>query len=258
MSWHKLVMKFLAVEKDRFGRKPGEQLWKERFPDEKVEEIKQIVGSYYFSGMYQQEPLDEKSALFKRENFKYYEDKGDYIAAHDKFIDKNFLQNYIVVDPAFSDDSSADNTAIMHFLISQEGEYFIDDILTGKYRAGRLKYVIKNFYYKHKSLKIFIEEVAAQKFLLEEIIELGLPASGLKANFNKEFRAIPASSKMENGKIFIKKADWNQNFESELLSFPNGKNDDQVDCLGYAVQFNFRNLSLPKGIKKRRNFDDLY
>jgi predicted phage terminase large subunit-like protein len=46
---------------------------------------------------------------------------------------------------------------------------------------------------------------------------------------SKEVRADPLASQAEAGKVRLVKAGWNQEFIEELVSFPRGKNDDQVD-----------------------------
>jgi hypothetical protein len=57
---------------------------------------------------------------------------------------------------------------------------------------------------------------------------------------------------MENGKVwFPLDAPWLSDLENELLVFPNGTNDDQVDTTAYACAFaNARNLWRKKPMPK--------
>lgn len=255
-NWHKLVLKFLAEENDRFGRERGEQLWKERFSDQKVEEIKEIMGAYYLSAMYQQVPPDEENAPFKSEYFKYYKDDLDYIIIQDKKYLKNKLNNYIVVDPAFTTGNNSDYTAMMHFYISPDKNYFIDEVIQKKYSINTLIEVIYAFYNKHKPFLLGIESVAAQDFIASQLLKRNLNIKRLMPNGkSKETRAIPASAKMEAGQIYFKRDHWNNEFEKELINFPNG-NDDQVDCLSYAVTFEESNFKMP--MSKRRDDNNLF
>ena len=53
-----------------------------------------------------------------------------------------------------------------------------------------------------------------------------------------KFMYFSVSYLIENGKVFIPKdAIWRGDFEKELLTFPNGKHDDQVDALSQLLQF---------------------
>jgi predicted phage terminase large subunit-like protein len=56
----------------------------------------------------------------------------------------------------------------------------------------------------------------------------------LRADKDKYSRALPIAAMLESGKVFfLRNAYWLSEFEAELLAFPNGKNDDQVDAFAY-------------------------
>jgi len=57
----------------------------------------------------------------------------------------------------------------------------------------------------------------------------------ISATGSKETRAKPASSQAENGNIKLVRGRWNHDFLSELVNFPEGQNDDQIDSLSGAV-----------------------
>ena len=57
----------------------------------------------------------------------------------------------------------------------------------------------------------------------------------LKADVDKVTRCGPVSVMYENGMVYHRSgAPWLTDLEDELLAFPNGKHDDQVDTLAYA------------------------
>jgi hypothetical protein len=57
------------------------------------------------------------------------------------------------------------------------------------------------------------------------------PATG-----SKEVRAEPFAAQAEGGNVRVVRAPWNGDWLDELLAFPNGRNDDQVD--GTSGAFN--------------------
>ena len=62
---------------------------------------------------------------------------------------------------------------------------------------------------------------------------VGVRASG---QGNKEKRANPASSAAQNGRLYLVRGPWVSDFLTELVAFPQGGHDDQVDALSGAYQ----------------------
>ena len=72
--------------------------------------------------------------------------------------------------------------------------------------------------------------------LYQQLVRDGLPVIELKPETDKFTRAIPAAARYEAGMVFhLANAPWVRALESELLAFPNGTHDDQVDVISYAV-----------------------
>jgi predicted phage terminase large subunit-like protein len=66
---------------------------------------------------------------------------------------------------------------------------------------------------------------------------LGLPVVKLIPKKDKFSRALPLSALAEGGKILINRnINIASDIEKELVNFPNGKHDDIVDALSYAVE----------------------
>ena len=71
--------------------------------------------------------------------------------------------------------------------------------------------------------------------LVQQAARDGHPFRPLKADADKVTRAGPISVMYENGKVWhARGASWLADFEAELMAFPNGTHDDQVDCAAYA------------------------
>ena len=64
----------------------------------------------------------------------------------------------------------------------------------------------------------------------------GLPVKALKADRDKISRALTAAARLEDGNVYRPKdAAWLGDWEAELLTFPNGRHDDQADVFAYAA-----------------------
>jgi predicted phage terminase large subunit-like protein len=60
--------------------------------------------------------------------------------------------------------------------------------------------------------------------------------AGVKSTGSKETRAAPVAARAEAGDLWICRDRWNTNFLDELVAFPAGPHDDQVDALAGAYQ----------------------
>ena len=239
-EWLILKLPAIAEEADPLGRTAGEPLWGRRFPSKKLNEIKNTLGSYWFSALYQQSPSPAGGGIFRREDFKYYKNDNNYFLLIDsgKIIPEEKCKILSTVDLAISTSERADYTVILVIAAATGGEIMVLDILREKCEpAGHLK-LLKSVYYKWKPSIIGIENVQYQLSLIQSALREGLPVAKLKADKDKLSRAIPLAARMNGGLVFFpERASWLDDLESELLSFPNGLHDDQVDALAYSLQF---------------------
>ena len=61
---------------------------------------------------------------------------------------------------------------------------------------------------------------------------------GQKPDGSKAERMLAQSAKIEAGHMYLpKKCDWSDTFLLELLAFPNGRNDDQVDSVSQFLNW---------------------
>jgi predicted phage terminase large subunit-like protein len=64
----------------------------------------------------------------------------------------------------------------------------------------------------------------------------GYDSAGVYSKLDKLTRARPLARAAEFGEVFLKRAGWNQTFVNELIQFPDGLHDDQVDAGSGAYQ----------------------
>jgi predicted phage terminase large subunit-like protein len=92
--------------------------------------------------------------------------------------------------------------------------------LRSKYRAGR----------------IGIEAVAYQWTAVQTAVKAGLPVVPvMRGSESKETRAWTIAARYETGQVYhLRDAPWVEALEMELLQFPSGAHDDQVDVMSDA------------------------
>jgi len=237
-EWKQISLPAIAESDDILYRNIGEPLWEQRFDLEKLKSTKDMIGNYWFSALYQQHPTPKDGSIFQRTHFKYYFAEGAfyYIKDNDRTlsVEINSLDTFISIDLAVSVSELADYTVAVVASRTNTGQILIVDVKRKKMQASGHLDFIKELDLKYKPKIIGIESVQYQIALIESAIREGLPVVKLKADKDKISRSLPMAAKIERGIVYFNiNAPWLAEFERELLEFPNGKHDDQVDSLAY-------------------------
>lgn len=236
----------IASENDPLNRSTGQALWQNRFPLEKLDELQKTLGSYWFSALYQQKPSPEGGAHFKRKDFRYFIEEGDHYTLYDNsqlFSASTFANRkvrimdcsvYATVDLAVSLKESSDYTVVLVFAVTPNNEFLILDILRERISGAEHLALIENVYHRYNAQLIGIETVQYQLSLVQSALRAGLPVKPLRPDKDKLSRMLPMAARVESNVVYFRKnAAWLQNFEDELLTFPVGRHDDQVDAFSY-------------------------
>jgi len=219
-------------------------------PHEELEIAKKEVGSFLFSQEYEAQFVEAKGGLIHPEYFRYYKESNivdynesgneeDYgtLVFNDKTIRQDDLRIITTVDLATSTKSSADYTVVSTIGVSEDNEIFVLDITRRRIEAPKIIDLLQNIYDKYQPSVIGVERAGYQLAFIQILRQqTGLPIRELRADKDKLSRALPLTAKMEAGQVFFNKnADWYSDLEKELLQFPAGEHDDQVDALAYGI-----------------------
>ncbi len=253
-KWTLINLPAIAESKnDLLGRQIGEPLWKERYPIEKLKEMKTTLNDVWFASMYQQQPTPADGDIFQRKHFQYFtEDSTSYYLPNNEEnrTNKDFVNRLATVDLAISEKSSADYTVCLVFGVTQKGNILVLDVIRRRINGSEHVDFIAEMYRQYKLQTIGIEVVATQSAVFQSVQkESNIYAFELKPQGNKIFRTLHITLLLQQGKVYFRKhAAWLEEFEKELLLFPNGKHDDQVDAFAYITQLIPKISSvMPKG-----------
>ena len=215
--------------------------WK---PDEVLrvdeEEIIASNGSRYWESLYMQNPTPEEGGIIKKrwlQKWEYSEPPScDFI-----------IQTY---DTAFSTRTTADFSVIQTWGIfdmpeeDYEGrEYWGSNLILlgntrGKFEYPDLRKISQELYNEYKPDVCIIEKKASGQSLIQDLRRSGLPVMEYNPDKDKVSRVYAASPMLESGRGWLPDGKrWSDELIEELITFPNGRNDDQVDALVMAVHY---------------------
>ena len=236
-EWDIVEFKAIATEDEEY-RKEGEALWQGKFSLEKLMKKKSEMGSYEFSALYQQNPIDEENRKFKQSWFKYrdYKDIEDKQTYRTMSIDprgKNDIKqgkDYIGITVNFIDDDN--NWNLISYRVKLSATDLIDLMFTNWQRYNLQKIGIEDNQFT-QGLKVSWEEEMKKRgvFPYIELLKHG--------GTQKELRIEALVPRYEHGNIFHLKIDGvNQcsDLEEELTLFPKATNDDASDSAAYQIQ----------------------
>lgn len=139
------------------------------------------------------------------------------------------------VDLAISKREGADYTAIATVGRDSEGRIWVLDVVRARLTFHETLQLIQSLAAKWKPGVIAIERVQYQAAVVQELLRTtSLPVVPATPDRDKLTRALPVAARYEQGLIYHA-PNLPREFEEELLSFPEGEYDDQVDALVYAV-----------------------
>ena len=228
------VVRYPAVaEEDEEFRSTGHALHPERYSNEALSRIKKAIGPRDWSALYQQNPVADDGLYFTRDMLRYY-DPDD--------IDEDRMRYYCAWDLAIGQRDRNDYSVGITVGVDEDDRLFIMDVIRGKFDGFELVEQILDFYEVWKPSIIGIErghiEMALGPFLEKRVRERGLHEAYIKdlktGRRDKEARARAIQGRMQQGMVFLPRdAIFTGPLAAELLRFPSGVHDDQVDALAW-------------------------
>lgn len=224
-KWEVVELPAIAKKEDPLGREEGAALWPEWFPLETLKTTQMEMGPREWSALYQQSPISEEGMYFKTDWLRYY----DKVPKH--------LTIWGASDYAVTADGG-DYTVHGVMGLDENEDMYLLDWWRGREESQTWVEVFLNMSQQHKPITWGEENGQIIKslgpFITKRMQErkLYFHREQFSSARDKATRARSIQGRMSMGKVFLpRNAPWTEPLVSELLSFPFGKHDDQVDVL---------------------------
>lgn len=252
-DWRVVSLPAEAEYDDPLGRKPGAFLWGDGdygYADQ-LRELKANTPARTWSALYQQRPAPEDGDYFKAEWLRPYETAPAL----------ETLRVYGGSDYAVTADGG-DFTVHALVGVDPEGRMYLLDLWRRQASSDHWVEAFCDLVLKWKPMS-WAEEQGQIKSGVGPFLERRMrerKAYVVREQFptrgDKSVRAQSIRGRMALEGLYVPiNASWFADFRSELLSFPAGKHDDQVDAIGLVGQLLDRMISgrVPDAPAKRNN-----
>ena len=233
-GWTHVDLPAIAVEEQVFElgagkwhlRRVGDLLHPERENAEALQALKREIGSMMFSAQYQQQPVPLEGNLIRRGWFRY-STPSDLSAPT---WSTKIVQSW---DVAMQTGDTNDYSVCTTWLADR------DEVTCSTFSVVRLEYPelrrkVIALAHEHACERVLIEDAGPGMNLLQDLRHSPAPGTlrpiGVRPEGGKLERMAAQTAKIEAGHVHLpENAPWLGEFLSELLAFPNGRHDDQVD-----------------------------
>lgn len=184
-----------------------------------------------YSQEYLNEPIDESVSFFK---------KADFLSITQEDRQQK-LNYYITADLAISETEKADFSVFVVAGVDEEKRLHVKNVIRERMDGKEIVDTFLALQKLYEPVAMGVEDMQISKaigpFLREEMVKNNTYISLLPLKHggkDKSTRARSIQARLRaHGVKFEKDGDWYPSFENEMLAFPRGKHDDQVDAFAY-------------------------
>jgi predicted phage terminase large subunit-like protein len=181
--------------------------------------------------------------VFKRDWFRYWRREGDYYRLvtgnEDRLVKIADCHRFAVADIAGVEKQKTtdpDYSVVETWDLAPTGDLILVDQWRKQAETPDTEEAIVRIVRRHDLPYICVEWASIGIGVVQHVRRRGIAVKGIKAKGSKLVRSQAAQIRMEAGTVFFPSDQpWvGEELEPELLSFPNGAHDDQVDNVSYA------------------------
>jgi predicted phage terminase large subunit-like protein len=184
------------------------------------------------------------AGMFYRDWFRYWwagsDGRGEpvYNLGENNAVPATACKRFATVDLAWSLEERADYTVISSWALTPKKHLILLDVIREHIEGPDVVRKMRTAFERFGLSYFLVERASRQLSIFQEAKRNGLPVREVRAEKDKQARALSVTAWMENGQVWFPRpaqVPAMDACESELLAFPVGEHDDFVDTLSYAV-----------------------
>ena len=187
------------------------------------------MGSTSFAAQYLQDPIPADGDIIK----------WDWLIPYDSPPPKESGDMIVCsLDTAGTVKNYSSYSAFTVWLYKKNGNYLLN-VIRERLKYPQLKQQVIEVAKCYNVDLILVENAHTGQTLYQDICQsTNLNITAITPKTDKVARMIPCTALMEGGRVYIPRdAAWLAEFKREMLQFPNGKFDDQVDSVSQFLNW---------------------
>ena len=231
------------VPGDVHRRSAGDLLHPDREPHAVLEQIRRSQGSLTFQAQYQQEPVPAGGNVIQRSWLRFYDDVD---------TPEQFDRTVVSWDTA-STLGEHNDYSVGTVWGSLGFDYYLLDVVRARWEAPDLRREIIALSAHWQADATVIEDTELGRALLHDLRRTEAIRPVLqRPRYDKEARLLAQSARFEAGQVHLpREATWLAVYMDELLAFPNGRHDDQVDSTSQALNWLTARVPIDRPTQRR-------
>jgi predicted phage terminase large subunit-like protein len=232
-------------------REEGDLLFPERLPPKVLAQKKLDLGSYGYSGQFQQRPSPAEGGLFKRHWWRFWYPQGTLpppvvcklednstITCHQEPLPGALVDGAISVDCTLKDIATSDFVVAQVWACHLSNKYLLDQ-RRGRMDAQRTMDAIHELLLLYpQSFTVLIEDKANGPAIIKALSQAIMGVIPVNPEGGKESRANAVAPSVESGNIYLPHPacfPWVHDFIEELAGFPTAAHDDMCDAFSQML-----------------------
>jgi predicted phage terminase large subunit-like protein len=226
---------------DVYRRSAGELLDLRRDTREELETIRRAQGSIAFQAQFQQQPVPPGGNLIRREWLRHYDTPPER------------FDRVIASWDTASTISQTSDWSVCTVWGAVGLDYYLLHVYRARLEPPDLRRAILRIAHDHAADTTLIEDTELGRSIAHDIWRGGTLRPILpRPLFSKEARLLAQSARFEAGQVLVPaQAPWLGDYLHELLAFPNGAHDDQVDSTSQALNWLVDRSPIPRETVRR-------
>ena len=201
----------------------GDIIHPEWMSGEALKQRKREIGSLNFEAQYQQNPVPSEGTMFRR----------PWLMRYNPPLKPGAFELIVDSWDTAVETGEANDYSVCTTWGSLNGKHYLLDVLRAHLEFPTLLRTVQSHARKWNVGAVLIEKAGGGSQLLQSLYNRsGIAAIPITPKLDKVVRAAYPAVVFESKRVYLpNEAPWLAEFERELLSFPYGKFDDQVDSI---------------------------